>query len=159
MTKTVFLLVFVGLTSCSFLPSSSPLTQTVNSSSANQPSSGVDEDTQGEIIGLILKDISIEDHAVTKDGRVYLSITDSLFKKLPKSINGVKLELLKGIPPDGKLKVAYLTFSGWSIVTDKISVTNIAHFYGGNEGGCNLKFVRVDTRWTEQKRECFASAS
>lgn len=111
------------------------------------------------IIGETLNDIDKKDHFVTEDGRIFLSVAESLFNLLPKEINGIKLELLKGTPPDGELKVAYLTFSRWSSEDGTIFVTSIAHFYGGNKGGCRYKFVLVGDSWKEQKRDCFAAAS
>jgi len=118
----------------------------------------VDEKTQAQIITLALRDLNGKDSAVM-GGMVYLLVPESVFKLLPREINGIKLVLLKGSAPDGELKVHVLTFTNWSRRDDTVGVKNTANFYGGNIGGCDLKFTKVESNWIEQNRECFAMAS
>jgi hypothetical protein len=118
----------------------------------------IDETTQAQIITLILRDLNAKDSAVMGEA-VYLLLPESVFELLPREINGIKLVLLRGSPPDGKLKVDVLTFTNWKRSDDTIVVTSMAHFYGGNTSGCECTFTLVESNWIEQKRRCFAAAS
>lgn len=123
-------------------------------------SSSVDVETRAAIIKVALERMTKKDHAVTDDGRVYLVVSEELYKRLPRSVNDIKIERYTGPTYTGENDVPYIVFNGWVMEGNSVLVTQIAYFVGGNTGGCHERYTYWEVGgWKVTSSECFASAS
>ena len=118
----------------------------------------VTDDEKIAIIKKILSEIDRKDHAIADDGNLYLYVSESIFKALPKKVNGIDIRLIESPEAAKKLRLDYQTFTRWDQQDEFMWVTNTAFFYDGNIGGCNFKFEKHDGDWVKKSTDCFALA-
>lgn len=125
-----------------------------------EPSEDVDFEEKAAVLTFFLSGIRKEDHAVTDDDRIYLLVSEGLYAKLPRTTNGIKVELYTGPTEVHANTVPYIVFSSWAKRADTVFVTQTAYFVGGNSGGCKeqYKFWEV-SGWKRTSADCFAAAS
>jgi hypothetical protein len=121
---------------------------------------GVDDSAKVAIITVQLRSLTKKDHVVMQGNLLYLLVSEEIFARLPKSINGLTIKLYTGSTMPNENDVSYLDFTRWARKDESVWVTSTAHFAGGNIGGCNEQYVRSEKGiWTRAQSECFAAAS
>ena len=142
-----------------FVANSAFLVTPISAQSPNRkpvilPADNVPEDTKAAIIKSVLSTIDRRDDSVSEDGNLYLDVAETIFRMLPRRINGVPLRRFSSNTRNSRVY-----FPDWNRTGDTIIVTGISEFYGGNVGGCTYKFVLSLGRWKKQSVDCFAMAS
>ena len=104
--------------------------RTTNKIGTSQSFQSVDvsEDLKIAIIEKILSETDRKDHAISDDGKLYLYISESIFKALPKKVNGIDIGLIESPEAAKKLRLNYQTFTRWDQQDEFIWVTNTAYF-------------------------------
>ncbi len=119
-----------------------------------------DSETQAAIIRVMLNELSESDHSVNDDGNVYLAVPNDVFILLPKRINDIGLVHYQGPIGSKERSVSYIAFSHWGIRDEKVFVSRIAYFAGGNIGGCREEYATHESHgWHRVSSDCFAMAS
>lgn len=129
-----------------------------NEKSHQSQHADVSDDIKTAIITKVLSETDRKDHAISDDGKLYLYLSESIFKSLPKSVNGIEIKLIESPEIAKKSKLDYQTFTRWDQQDELIWVTNTAFFYDGNSGGCNFKFEKNNDEWVKKSTDCFAMA-
>lgn len=120
----------------------------------------VEDTIRVAIINVQLRGMTKKDHVVMQGDTVYLSVSEEIFAKLPRSVNGLKIKRYTGSTMPNQNDVSYLDFTRWAKKDESVWVTSTARFAGGNIGGCSEQYDRSEKGiWTRVKSECFAAAS
>lgn len=130
----------------------------------------ITDDDKKEIIISILKDYKSNSRIFNESQKICLSteyLPKSLIEDFPKikGINPILMLPITTVQMGGKsvkeseLKFDYVRFTDFKVKENKILISLITHFSGGNIGGATYEFEKVSGKWNGKAKDYFAAAS